>query len=459
MIFAVPLVLILIGVVVFVAMKAKSSTPDDADFLEAERLAEPSGPKVLSRAPIDPLPAFTPAAAPEATIVVDMGEDLPDPDPEPEPVAPRAEVAATPAPAPVEPAVEPMVKARIAPVTPATPTPAPRVSRDDDEDDVFSRFKVAGKPHLATTPVAESAVARAPEPEPVEEPVAEVAPEPEPAAAAEPEIVAEPVAEAEPEVDPEPEPEIEAEPAAAIEADVEPVVDEPVAVESEVEVDSKTDTDANADAASAPSPDAEVAPAAAVEDASESVIEPAPAPEPVIEPAAAEAELPVVATLQPEPETDPVDHVLKALISRAKSKQVGIAEVAAELVEQANLEDRDIDEVLADLVDRVEEEENVAAGDRLQELTLFNDSVPRRPGQLTDFDRLDKIAKKRVIIRVLCLLVAMQEDNRLTPSAPRSEAETRHWPLSRAVWPVPAPAKAEDDDKNLPGRRLTRSKK
>ena len=78
-----------------------------------------------------------------------------------------------------------------------------------------------------------------------------------------------------------------------------------------------------------------------------------------------------------------------------------------------------------------------------------------------------------LIIRVLCLLVAMQEDNRLKPSDPRSEAETRHWPLARAVWPVPVGSSAEadaaaeegggdeaaDGDKKLPGRRLLRTTK
>jgi len=182
---------------------------------------------------------------------------------------------------------------------------------------------------------------------------------------------------------------------------------------------------------------------------------------------------PVQFVLEPEPEADPVDHILKALVNRAKAQQVGIAEVAAELVEQANLEDRDIDEVLADLVERVDEdEEQVNPAARLEELTFFNESVPRRPGQITDYDRLDKAAKKKVIIRVLCLLVAMQEDNRLKPSDPRSEAETRHWPLARAVWPVPIGASAEaeaaaaegaedgaDGEKKLPGRRLMRTKR
>ena len=117
--------------------------------------------------------------------------------------------------------------------------------------------------------------------------------------------------------------------------------------------------------------------------------------------------------------------------------------------------------MLADLVVRADDD-TVDPSERLEELTLFNDSVPRRPGQLTDFDRLDKNARKKVIIRVLCLLVAMQEDNRLKPSEPRSEAETRHWPLARAVWPVPVADADEsgdeaDGDKKLPGRRLART--
>jgi len=441
----VPIVLLLLVVIgVVVVMKAKSSKSTDGDFLETDRVPRPEAPKVMSRAPIDPLPAFTPepVVTPEPAVAPEPAAPVAPVAPVAEPVAATAtpaELAPEPlvkariepvTPTPAELAPEPMVKARIAPAAPVTPvaavpTPVAPVVADsvaamspvgdeDEEEVVLSRFKVAGKPHLDTIPAAE------PEPVAVEpEPVA-VEPDPEPVA-----VEPEPVA-----VEPEP---------VAVEPEPVAVDPQPVAVDPE------------------PEPAvAETEPEPAVAETELVLADFAAEPEPI----AAQAEAPLLAQLQPEPETDPVDHVLKALISRAKSKQVGIAEVAAELVEQANLEDRDIDEVLADLVDRVDEEENVAAGDRLQELTLFNDSVPRRPGQLTDFDRLDKIAKKRVIIRVLCLLVAMQEDNRLTPSAPRSEAETRHWPLSRAVWPVPAAKKAEDEDdkKNLPGRRLTRSK-
>jgi hypothetical protein len=152
------------------------------------------------------------------------------------------------------------------------------------------------------------------------------------------------------------------------------------------------------------------------------------------------------------PPRDAVDHILQALIGRAQDRQVALTEVAAELVEQADLEDREIDEVLGDLIDLADEDETVESGERLEELTMFNEAVPKRPGQLTDFARLDAREKKRVIIRVLCLLVALQEDYKLQPNEPASEAETRSWPLARAVWPVKAKSE-EEDDSNLPGRR------
>jgi hypothetical protein len=218
---------------------------------------------------------------------------------------------------------------------------------------------------------------------------------------------------------------------------------------------------------SQPEPVAEVAvepvaqPEPVAETTADTTPEPEPttaAPEPMIElpvdpaPAAADAEV---------PPRDAVDHVLQALISRAQDRQVALTQVAAELVEQANLEDREIDEVLGDLIEMADDEETVESGERLEELTMFNEAVPKRPGQLTDFARLDPREKKRVIIRVLCLLVALQEDYKLQPTEPASEAETRSWPLARAVWPVKAQSE-EDDEGNLPARgrksKLVRSR-
>ena len=165
----------------------------------------------------------------------------------------------------------------------------------------------------------------------------------------------------------------------------------------------------------------------------------------------------------PEPEAAPagdaVDHVLQALINRAKDRQVGMAQVAAELVEQANLEDRELDEVLGDLLGRTEDDNG--SGPRLAELTLFSDEVPQRPGQLTDFARLSGTDKKKALIRVLCLLVALQQDEKLEPRDAADDDDDRAWPLARAVWPAKPAADAEDPDmpkRSRKDRRLTRSR-
>ena len=126
--------------------------------------------------------------------------------------------------------------------------------------------------------------------------------------------------------------------------------------------------------------------------------EPEPEPEPEAEVAEVEVEEmagPVIdlsgddeawedVVLQPEP--DAVDHVLEALINRARFKQVEVEAVATELVERADLQGQEVSEVLAELVGRADDSTLDAA--RTSELTLFNDEVPSRPGQLTDFARL-----------------------------------------------------------------------
>ena len=271
----------------------------------------------------------------------------------------------------------------------------------------------------------------------------------------------------EPEAEPEPEPEpvVEPERVAVIEPEAVAVIEpEPVGVTDPEEDEDEFDRFASPGARARGVPQgmsAELPPVIAdpqqpgavlpVEPEPEpvAVVEPEPEPEPVPEP-----ELPQVATLVPEPVIDPVDHILRALVDRARERKVGIAEVAAELVEQAELEDRDIDDVLADLVGRVEGGDDT----RVEELTLFGDAVPNRPGQLTDFGRLDTTSKKKVIIRVLCLLVAMREerDSLDEEQAPVDEPAgdqpaTPAWPTARAAWPGVA-----TDDADLPNRRLVR---
>jgi hypothetical protein len=153
--------------------------------------------------------------------------------------------------------------------------------------------------------------------------------------------------------------------------------------------------------------------------------------------------------LQPEP--DAVDHVLQALINRARFKQVGVEEVATELVERADLRGEEVSDVLAELVGRADDPALDPA--RSSELVLYNDEVPSRPGQLTDFAKLKPADKKRIIIRVLCLLVARSEDQQLPPRATADSGATS-WPLARAVWPVAA---SDDEPEGVLPSRLAKS--
>src|SRR5690606_35631138 len=65
-----------------------------------------------------------------------------------------------------------------------------------------------------------------------------------------------------------------------------------------------------------------------------------------------------------------------------------------------------------------------------------------RPAEMAQFARLDNKDQLRVIIRVLCGLVARDDLPRSPrmPASPASAAEQRRWPLSRARRPVPPPA-------------------
>ena len=137
-----------------------------------------------------------------------------------------------------------------------------------------------------------------------------------------------------------------------------------------------------------------------------------------------------------EPEPDSVDHVLQALINRARFKQVGVEEVATELVERADLRGEEVSDVLAELVGRAD-----APGARSPTgRASWSCSTTRCravPGQLTDFAKLAPADKKRIIIRVLCLLVARSEDQQLPAAGRRRDARRPRgrWPGRCGRWP------------------------
>ncbi|MDZ7733952.1 MAG: hypothetical protein U5R31_13580 [Acidimicrobiia bacterium] len=159
-----------------------------------------------------------------------------------------------------------------------------------------------------------------------------------------------------------------------------------------------------------------------------------------------------------------------------------IAEVVARLVDEADPEvssmvtelaeapdRRDVAEVLR-LVDTAyggdepgEIPPEIAA--KLEELDIEADLEPTsRPGDINGFAHLDDDDKLRVIIRVLCGLVAREDlpGPRSGPRSPASLAEQRMWPLSRARWPLPPPEVEADEPaakaaENLPARRQSQA--
>jgi hypothetical protein len=357
------------------------------------------------------------------------------------PSAPTAPATSSPPPAPAS------STAAASPATPvSTPSPAASPADDAADEQVAARFRAPGA--RTATPGASAAPAPSrplyplepadlfdaptagePDPEVLDpipsaeptEPAVEPTPEPaSPPAAVEsrsgepasPPEAAESPAERAPEAPTEPEPA----PEAPAESPAEPVV---------AEVESTRTEPATVDKAE---------PAVAAPAPTLSLVTPAPVIDLAAPPDDAQSHEEAWRSVRLEPEPDAVDHVLQALINRARFKQVGVEEVATELVERADLRGEEVSDVLAELVGRADDSELDPV--RSSELVLFNDEVPSRPGQLTDFAKLRPADKKRIIIRVLCLLVARSEDQQLPPRNSADPAAARSWPLARAVWPT-----------------------
>jgi hypothetical protein len=411
------IVAVIVGVVVAMRSRARAAERDGEganEILQSPPTSFPSGPVIP---PTPALPSTPVAPAIEAA--------------KPAPAKP-APTAGAPAPAPAAPtpaASQPAAPAAPVVREPATPAAeaSPSVDGEREDEIAAARFRAPGSravapaesahkapapPRYPLEPVApvELASAPAPEPKAAPAPPPELAPEPTPTAA-----VAEPPSEATSEPAPGSEPEATPEPVAADEPDPfvlpEPVTTPTLSLVGDAPV---IDLDAVESAASAA-------------DAQESAWQ--------------------AITLEPEP--DAVDHVLQALINRARFKQVGVEEVATELVERADLRGEEVSDVLAELVGRADDSDLDPV--RSSELVLFNDEVPSRPGQLTDFAKLKPADKKRIIIRVLCLLVARSEDQQLPPRASGDAASPRSWPLARAVWPT-ASTDDEAAEAALPSR-------
>ncbi|WP_208028082.1 hypothetical protein [Rhabdothermincola sediminis] len=138
-----------------------------------------------------------------------------------------------------------------------------------------------------------------------------------------------------------------------------------------------------------------------------------------------------------------VDEVLQALIQRLGVSEQDAAEVAAEVVEREDIDEGEVVHALSDLVERSDRR----GPEPVEELILFSDQVPQRPGQLTHFANLPDLERRRVIVRVLCLLVARSEEERAGDPAPADSHDPG--PRPARSWPLPV----NDDLDDLPARR------
>ena len=160
-----------------------------------------------------------------------------------------------------------------------------------------------------------------------------------------------------------------------------------------------------------------------------------------------------------------VDDVVSALIERVRnSASNDLLTVVSEMVDR-DLDADQMEEVLSHLVERER------AQPRRDELTLSGPDVPQRPGRLSAFGDMGEGEKRRVIIRVLCLLIARSEDDashdderplytvELPPPSDQSiGVDDATAPTARDLWGEPDDNASEA---NLPARRrrLARSRR
>jgi hypothetical protein len=138
------------------------------------------------------------------------------------------------------------------------------------------------------------------------------------------------------------------------------------------------------------------------------------------EPARAEPEATSDNTSNARSDLTTVDDVVRSLVDRARGSDDIVAVVSA-MVEE-DLDNQQMELVLTHLLER----DRVAAPD--EELVLTGPEVPHRPGRLHAFADLSDDHKRRVIIRVLCLLIARTDDDVEPDARSRDHPTDAHLP-------------------------------
>ncbi len=414
---------------------SSSSTVSSADRLAAV-IPEMATPPAITETPIR-----------HAGIASSVGSG------QPEPQAPQANRAPQAPQTPHTPQVQPVARGVQAGETVSAGVEesagVEKSTAAEEDEPVLDRFAARGQrstgttDYRATTPRKTDHLSGAPTPQ-LETPNQTPEPESEPIPVEDVVPTSEPVEAVEPVLEPEPELLVTQDPVPEPEPEIDPVVEpEPVLL---------TVADSSVEPAISTEPTTDSEPVIDLVSAEESV---------GAEPLTAQDGLAGEDDRQGTAAAAHVDMVLQALISRVRATDADVADVAEELVERAGLDAEEMAEVLTDLVERVESDHGISLDDRSEELTLFSEQVPRRPGQITAFADLGTRERRRVIIRVLCLLVARSEENKreaveatLEPQEDQ-EQESRNqegqWPLARAVWP--SANTATEDEADLPARR------
>jgi hypothetical protein len=105
-----------------------------------------------------------------------------------------------------------------------------------------------------------------------------------------------------------------------------------------------------------------------------------------------------------------VEHIAHELASEVGISEDDLAEVAAELSRRPSAGLAEAAALLAELVDDEPEESSEADPFAGSELVLLSGEAPRRPGRFADLNAMSPAERRRIIIRVLCLLVAQDDD-------------------------------------------------
>lgn len=163
-----------------------------------------------------------------------------------------------------------------------------------------------------------------------------------------------------------------------------------------------------------------------------------------------------------------------------EAPEVHLAEVVGELLRTADPQTRrELERLLeqpehkdvAELLQLVERDYGLKGGElpedvreEIERRDIRRDlEITSRPGEIGWFARLDPLERRRMIVRVLCGLVAREDVPTRPlrrPRKPASPAEERLWPLSRARWPLPAPVRLpKPGAEELPRRATNASRK